>query len=238
MSGVAGPPRHIWRNVIPCLPACRKSHVLSRPERCQLLRKGWAWAGVERRRCRQDVLRPASILTRHLAFRQAGIRWSRRFCPLSRRGTGIAAKRPRPSGRCGCRRVSSSPGHIACLPSPGSCGPPGFVGPLGRGCESSPPICGVAASRSAPRLLDRFADACARFPCYEWGCGSAECEERESSTRVPSVSAIRISLFVPYIMHTAKNTPYNGTGTKRSASRLGPTQKPQIQNRTASSPEK
>ena len=27
------------------------------------------------------VLRPASILTRHLAFRQAGIRWPRRFLP-------------------------------------------------------------------------------------------------------------------------------------------------------------
>ena len=65
--------------------------------------------------------------------------------PLSRRGTGIAAKRPRPSGRGGCRRVASSPGRIAVLPAPGSCDPPGFVGPLGRGCESSPPIRGGAA---------------------------------------------------------------------------------------------
>ena len=32
---------------------------------------------------------------------------------------------------------------------------------------------GVAASRSAPRLLSRFADARARFRCREWGRGYA-----------------------------------------------------------------
>ena len=36
-----------------------------------------------------------------------------------------------------------------------------------------------------------FADACARFRCREWGCGSADCKARESSTRVPSVSTSR-----------------------------------------------
>ena len=80
-------------------------------------------------------------------------------------------------------------------------------------------------------LMRLFAVACIRF-MGQFGCRDIR------DPVVGSLDCTEVLRLLSYMMHPAKNTPYIGTGTKRSASCLGPTRKPQTQNSTASSPEK
>ena len=88
--------------------------------------------------------------------------------PFARRGFRIATKRLRPSVRCGCRRAASSAWHIASLPAPGSCSPPGFVGLLDPACESSPTSRGQSRQPHRTSAPQSFRRRFRSILCREW----------------------------------------------------------------------